>query len=458
MSKQDHKHKYDEQFDKARRYKHGSAADERPPFEVDKGRIIHSAAFRRLQGKTQVLGVGERDFYRTRLTHSLEVAQIGRGLCVELDGTFKPDQDLVEAICLAHDIGHTPFGHSGEKVLHKKLNAVLERKAASEDETGKPCFEASEKQKILQGGGFGANPQNLRIVALLEPKVSEGGLDLTRATLDGLVKYPKPFDHKYHNKSKSVYASDTDLFDWIKEGIKNKHRQPIEGQIADWADQMAYSINDMEDIIRAGLLNFSDMRSRKKEISDKAIEDFRDAREKRVGDANAEPPACLLPDSIDKFSRDLEDLFLAPASLRERKINLKAWTSETIKELKEGCRIEECGNDENSVRYRFELTVPAPTEALSVLLKKIAGTLVFSDPRVRTLEAKGKLVIEALFDKFLENSILLPLDYQEMIRERRFGSEERLIADFISGMTDKYAYSYYSRLTQPGSGSFYEFV
>ena len=108
----------------------------RNAFEIDKGRIIHSAAFRRLQGKTQVLGVGERDFYRTRLTHSLEVAQLGRGICNEAGNSteFSPNPDLVEAICLAHDIGHPAFGHFGEECLH---------------------------QKMVEHGGFGANPQNL---------------------------------------------------------------------------------------------------------------------------------------------------------------------------------------------------------------------------------------------------------------------------------------------------------
>src|SRR5438132_7409789 len=108
-------------FDFERRGGHDSEIKDRAAFEVDKGRIIHCAAFRRLQGKTQVLGVGERDFYRTRLTHSIEVAQLGRGLCRELDREFDPDQDLVEAICLAHDIGHPPFGYSGEDPLHSKM-------------------------------------------------------------------------------------------------------------------------------------------------------------------------------------------------------------------------------------------------------------------------------------------------------------------------------------------------
>src|SRR5580704_15772520 len=105
-----------------RRDGHASVASERDEFEVDKGRIIHSAAFRRLQGKTQVFGAGERDFYRTRLTHSLEVAQLGRGLCDELKNVdFEPSKDLVETICLAHDIGHPPFGHQGEDFLHEKM-------------------------------------------------------------------------------------------------------------------------------------------------------------------------------------------------------------------------------------------------------------------------------------------------------------------------------------------------
>jgi dGTPase len=111
----------------------------------------HSGAFRRLQGKTQVLGVGERDFYRTRLTHSLEVAQLGRGICGEVANGKHISRDLVETICLAHDIGHPAFGHFGETVLHKKM---------------------------FNHGGFGANPQNVRIVSILEPKFDSGGLDV----------------------------------------------------------------------------------------------------------------------------------------------------------------------------------------------------------------------------------------------------------------------------------------
>src|SRR5947207_1767905 len=180
------------QYDMERRGENRSAAI-RNDFEVDKGRIVHSAAFRRLQGKTQVLGVGERDFYRTRLTHSLEVAQLGRGMCAELKGEFRPDQDLVETICLAHDIGHPPFGHLGEEFLHRVMHKY---------------------------GGFGANPQNLRVVTFLEVKFNDGGLDLTRATLDGLVKYPNIFNPGSDKMTcKFTYSEDKELLFWIKKGV-----------------------------------------------------------------------------------------------------------------------------------------------------------------------------------------------------------------------------------------------
>src|SRR5581483_3426140 len=131
----------------------------------------------------------------TRLTHSIEVAQLGRGLCREIDREFDADQDLVETVCLAHDIGHPPFGHSGEHFLHAKMKG--------------------------KNGGFGANPQNLRIVTLFETKYLDSGLDLTRATLDGLVKYPEFYDPARHRDSKFTYETDRDLLAWIKEGVKN---------------------------------------------------------------------------------------------------------------------------------------------------------------------------------------------------------------------------------------------
>jgi dGTPase len=422
------------EFDFERRGDHGSATKDRKAFEIDKGRIIHCAAFRRLQGKTQVLGVGERDFYRTRLTHSIEVAQLGRGLCNELEGSaFEPDQDLVEAICLAHDIGHPPFGHSGEDFLHAKMKG--------------------------QRGGFGANPQNLRLVTLLEAKYLDSGLDLTRATLDGLVKYPNLYNCEQDRGSKFTYINDSELLAWIKKGLKNSNNTPVEAQLADWADQMAYSVNDIEDIVRAGLLRFNEMRSRAQEISDKVSARLRKAASSG-GYKLALVPKVTGADAIVELANELEDRYEKPSELRQRKANLKAWTSKTIKLLKKNCKIVDLQNGEKSVRYRYQLTIGAEARARATVLKTIAGLLVFSDPRVMTLEDKGRHIINELFDKFSgdggEN--LLPLDFQELIKAKKFGSKERLVADFIAGMTDRYAYGYYKRLFHPDAGSFYEFV
>lgn len=421
---------YDE-FDYERRGNHGSATKEREPFEVDKARIIHSAAFRRLQGKTQVLGVGERDFYRTRLTHSIEVAQIGRGLCREIDSVVQPDQNLVEAICLAHDIGHPPFGHSGENFLHAKMGG--------------------------KKGGFGANPQNLRIVTFLEAKYLDSGLDLTRATLDGLVKYPEIYDPKRHKESKFTYEADRELLAWIKKGLRKPESIPIEAQLADWADQMAYSVNDIEDIVRAGLLSFMEMRTRASEISKRTCAKLQNSAKKADRKPNYVP---RITDSaaIVRLANELEERYARPSDLRQRKANLKEWTSNTIKLLKRNCKIITIGYAERSVRYQYSLKISPEAEAWAAVLKSTAGLLVFSDPRVTTLEAKGHHIIDALYGKFCEDISLLPLDFQELIAAKKFGSKERLVADFIAGMTDRYAYGYYKRLFHPGTGSFYEDV
>lgn len=359
------------QYDMERRGGNRSAAI-RPDFEVDKGRIVHSAAFRRLQGKTQVLGVGERDFYRTRLTHSLEVAQLGRGMCVELptDG-FRPQPDLVEAICLAHDIGHPPFGHSGEDFLHAKMK---------------------------QFGGFGANPQNLRIVTFLEAKYADLGLDLTRACIDGLTKYPDLYNKSFpeltdktpHEDSKFTYSSqpqEVDLFLWIKKDVEHPDWTPLEAQIADLADQMAYSVNDIEDAIRAGLFNPIDMRNRADEISARAKAKLRKIAVKDRHDHD-DVPDVTDPAAIRDFANKLQTDVMEPADYRLRKVNLKQWTSAQIKRLK-NARIVQRSTTEPSVRYRYGLRIEMETQAVIAVLKEAASLLVFADPRVTTLEEKG---------------------------------------------------------------------
>ena len=243
----------DPAFFKARLYENqpNRPKDNRSAFQRDRARIMHSAAFRRLQGKTQVMGAGEGDFHRTRLTHSVEVAQIGYGLLEALQfkkATFRkdaqdwlPQRDLIEAACLAHDLGHPPFGHKGEQALHKAM---------------------------LRHGGFEGNGQTLRILTKFEKYKERGkGLYPTRRLVLGILKYPRSMKSfnldKYAKKPpKSFHEDEASVVAWALDGFSSSDQkqliQSADGKgahhtfdcsILELADDIAYGIHDIEDIV-----------------------------------------------------------------------------------------------------------------------------------------------------------------------------------------------------------------
>lgn len=421
--------------------------DHRSAFQRDKARVLHSAAFRRLQAKTQVLGVGLSDFYRTRLTHSLEAAQIGVGICAQLQVKFPEeyqllqlDSHLIEALCLAHDIGHPPFGHGGEIALNYMMN---------------------------DAGGFEGNGQTFRIISKLEPYTESHGMNLTRRTMLGLIKYPN-FIPTLCNKSahrdldknnlrtirasewhppKGLFESDRVIFEWLVKAFpshdselfvahndaqnseNNQHSRTlyksIDCSIMELADDIAYGVHDLEDAIVMGMVNYSEF----KEMVVTPI-------------LGMDVP--WLSDNIQSLS---DRLFSSEHYERKNAIGALVNVFITAIDIKALDLFEH-----NLLNYNANM--PIQHEEALKIFKRFVYLKVIQKPEIQLLEYKGQQVVMELFQAFSSDpERLLP----ENTRKRWQLAEEegdglRVIADYIAGMTDEFASRLYSNMFVPKRG------
>ncbi len=403
----------------------------RSPFERDRARVLHGSALRRLAAKTQVIEAGTGDFPRTRLTHSLECAQIGR----ELARALGADPDLVEAACLAHDLGHPPFGHNGELALA---------------ELARPC------------GGFEGNPQSLRLLTRLEAKVFDAagrsaGLNLTRATLDATLKYPWIAPATGSGGSTAsvpvkcgAYQADADVFGWIRQGAPDRDppRQCLEAQIMDWADDVAYSVHDLEDGLHAQHI-------RPRELQDRV-------QRRELAKLAAETYAAALPEPAgpDELAAVLGDLLAAdfwprgfdggPGSLAA----LKNLTSELIGRFCLAAENATLGSyrvgppNTARTRYAAQLVVPRRQRLECALLKAVTAHYVMSRPGAAARQARQRELIAELAAAVSAGA---PATLDPALRPDFQAADSdagrlRVVVDQIASLTDTSAVAWHSRL------------
>lgn len=416
-------------FDTQRLSGKSDAGDYRSPFQIDRDRVLHTPTFRRLQNKTQVFWSGEYDFYRTRLTHSLEVAQIGKSICHwlksrpdgPLEEDFFIDADLVEAICLSHDLGHPPFGHAGERTLNH----------------------------LMRGhGGFEGNAQTLRLLTERIFSAKRAGMDPSRAFLDGILKYKSLWSELksatgIEPENHFIYDDQQAHLDWAMGGYDFPMELPpgsvrdqfksVECQVMDWADDTAYSLNDLSDSVRAGFLNLE------------KIESWAESHGHPAGE-----------------STPLGDLM---RSIRLKKVD--PFVGKRIGRYIQSTRLVSDVNFLSAAtnRYRHRLVIDEEVKAECALFKRLAFEVVFLSPQLKQLEHKGSRMLRQMWQVLGQRYItggtidgqdfqLLPADTAaEITAAPDEATRARLVCDFLAGMTDGYAARTYKRLFSPDFGS-----
>lgn len=451
----------------------GARTDElgRSPFRKDYGRLLHAPAFRRLQGKTQLFPGLESDFFRNRLTHSLEVSQIARGIAGKLNQKEIPAafpggsiaEDLVEFAAIAHDLGHPPFGHNGEYALDEIMR---------------------------EHGGFEGNAQTLRILTAVERKLvsnidAQHGLDLTYRSLASVLKYDTPIKlgrDKDDRLRKGYYVSERKLVSEIKRRVapnhpKNQKFKTIECAIMDIADDIAYSTYDLEDSLHANFLTPSAL------LEGLATSDVHQAVVRKVNSALVEAGHDELDGGNEVFEEIAKAFNIQPSSLQigdmtpaqqalvlftEAGISDRAYCSDAL--LRTRFTSERVGrlisavelipNEPNPQLSGVRLRRP---ELLQVeIFKHLNYELVIRSPRLAVVEHRGKGVIFEIFGALEESKgALLPTDWRARYHEATgtgiissASARKRVLCDYIACMTDRYAVEVHSRLFGEGSSIF----
>ena len=361
----------------------------RSPWQRDRDRVVHSSAFRKLQYKTQVFVTHEGDYYRTRLTHSLEVAQIARSVA----RTLHLDEDLTEALALAHDLGHPPFGHAGEDGLNTAMAAY---------------------------GGFDHNAQSLRVVTVLEGRyASFDGLNLTWETLEGLAKHNGPLRDP-HPQIASIAAA---------HGIDLATEASAEAQVAALADDIAYHSHDLDDGMRAGLFGPDDLAHLP------VVGDALRAAQEAIGGAG------------------VPGLRAAPSRLRHETIRrvIDAFVTDLTQEATR--RLQALAPaDADAIRAAPGpvIAFSAPIAAANADIKAFLFARMYRHWRVNRMTNKSRRVTEELFGLLHAAPALLPEHWRVRAEAGDDHARAQIVSDYVAGMTDRFALDERRRLTDPG--------
>ena len=381
----------------------------RTEFMRDRARVIHSAALRRLAAKTQVAVPWENDFQRTRLSHSLECAQIGR----ELGESLGADPDLLETACLSHDLGHPPFGHNGEEAL---------------------------AEVAIDCGGFEGNAQSFRLLTRIEAKTVDTngksvGLNLTRASLDAATKYP--WSNQVNPRKFGVYGDDVEIFNWMRQEAP-QDRKCIEAQIMDWSDDCAYSVHDLEDAIFAGQVTVNDFERDFDRLYSVMVHDYKSdsSREEAAAALSRLAALSCWPRGFDRTHASLARLKDTTSQLIGRFVGAAERQTRAIH------------GAGNLSRYSANLEIPREAVIEVDFLKAVAGFYLINAAASQERYEKQQIVIRELVEMlFAKAPLELDPIFEDDWKHAASDAERlRVVIDQIASLTDPGAYALHAHL------------